>query len=194
MTDLVPWEDLPLPGMEHLRPDPPAEPGPEEDLVRWLSAALVAVDERRAELADAGDWQALAYGLAGLKKITAEIRLFADAVETDVYRLLPSKREVVDGLGVVERRQGATRRKWQSEELLGQVLRLALDPDGTGELPPAGELLARIRSALLETVPFTGSLAWRVTALRELGLDPDEWCEKTPGRKAVQITDNRKDK
>ena len=183
------WEELSLPGMEHLAP---CEPEPEHDLIRRLSAALATVDTRRVELADAGDWQALAYGLAGLATITDELKVLAGALEADLERLLPTSREVVDGLGIVERRSSTTRKKWRSEDLLGHVIRLAVDPDATGELPAVPELLARLRSTLAATVPFTGSLAWRVTALRELGLDPDEWCDTEPGKTSIQIIDNRK--
>lgn len=172
---------------------PPAEPEREEDLVRWLRGALLVVEERRRELADAGEWEALAFGLVALKTITDDLRIVLRTIEDDVVRLLPSKRVEVDGLGVLEKKRSSTRKAWQSEELLDRVLRIGIDPEGTGELPAPGELVSRLRAALVAAVPFTSSLGWRVSALRELGLDPDEWCESTPGRMGLQITDNRKD-
>lgn len=166
------------------------DPATELDLVRWLRASITAADNRRRALADAGSWEELAYGLVALKKITDDLRILNRAVEDDLARLMPTKRVELEGLGVLERRKGSTRRNWQSEELLERVLRLGIDPEGTGELPGPAELVSRLRSALLAAVPFTGSLGWRVNALKELGLDPSEWCEEIPGRVSVQITDN----
>lgn len=165
----------------------------EDDLVRWLRAALGNVDARRAELATAGDFEGLAFGLVALKVIVDDLRTLIRSIEDDVVALLPAKKVVVDGLGVLEKKKGSARKAWQSEDLLGQVIRLAVDPDGTGEIPPPGELLERLRSTLVAVVPFTGSLGWRVGALRDLGLDPDEWCHTEPGRIGLQITDNRSD-
>lgn len=171
----------------------PVDPDPKEDLIRWLRAAMLHVDERRIELAEAGDFEALAFGLVALKALLDDLKILTRSIEDNIVGLLPAKRVEVDGLGVLERKRGNARKAWDSEELLGRVIRLAVDPDGTGELPPAGEVLERLRSTLAAVVPFTGSLGWRVTALRELGLDPDEWCHTEPGRLGLQITDNRGD-
>jgi hypothetical protein len=41
---------------------------------------------------------------------------------------------------------------------------------------------------LKAVLPFTASLGWRVTALKELGIDVSEYSEATYGRQTVQIT------
>lgn len=192
MSDRHPPTELAT--VHELHPAPaPAEPVREEDLVRWLRAALLNIDTRRAELVEAGDYESLAFGVVALKGLVDDVRVLIRSIEDDVVGLLPSKRVEVEGLGVLERRRGSARKAWASEDLLGRVIRLAVDPDGTGELPPAADLLDRLRSTLVAVVPFTGSLSWRVGALRELGLDPDEWCQTEPGRVALQITDNRRE-
>lgn len=182
--------ELELVKSEPAVPDETAEAS--EQFVRWLRAGLLELDKRRADLAEEGDVEALAFGLVGLQRIAADLKTLTRSIENDLVRILPTPRVVIDGLGIVERHRTADRKGWKSAELLAHVLRVAVDPDETGELPPAGELLERIRSTLTKTVPFTASLSWRVTALRELGVDPDEWSETTYGRSTVQIIDTRK--
>jgi hypothetical protein len=40
---------------------------------------------------------------------------------------------------------------------------------------------------LKEVLPMTASLGWRVTALREVGIDPEQYSETTYGRQTIQI-------
>ena len=167
-------------------------PVPETDLAGRLAASIVAADDRRHELAERGDWHALAFVLAELRRLAADLRLLVDTVEQDCYRLLPGKRTEIDGLGVLEKRKGTDRRAWQSTDLLDELLRVAVVDRETGAVLD-DELLIRqrIHEVLVDAVPFNPSLGWRVTALRDLGIDPDEWCETRPGRESVQVVDNR---
>ncbi len=152
-----------------------------------LRTAIMRADADRARLAEAGDTTALAFGLADLRALSRDLSMLARAVEDDVARLMASKTMTVDGLGTLERRRGTERRQWDSEALFATLVRSELDPDGTGELPPAAETLERVRALVADTMPLTGSFGWRVTALRARGVDPDEWASCTPGRTTVQI-------
>jgi hypothetical protein len=164
------------------------------DLPGRLGTVIVATDDRRHELAEHGDWHALAFLLAELRRLQADLRLLIDTVEQDCYRLLPDKRTEIDGLGVLEKRKGTDRRAWQSIDLLDEILRVAVVDRETGVvLDDETMIRQRIHEVLVDAVPFNPSLGWRVTALRELGLDPDEWCETKPGRESVQVVDNRSD-
>lgn len=167
-------------------------PDVEDDLARWLRAALLVVDKRRDELAAEGDWEALAHGLAAVKTIADDLRALTRALEDDVARLLPAKRVEVEGLGVIERRRATTRRNWQSLELLDELIRRAIVDPETGSIVTDDVIIRqRIVEILTDTIPFTGSLGWRIVALRDRGIDPAMWCEETPGRETVQIIDNR---
>jgi hypothetical protein len=170
-------------------PEPPPGPGATgTDLVAWLRSGIANVDRRRQELAEAGEWETLAFGLVSLKQIASDLQTLIRGVEDDVARLLPEKRAVVEGLGVIERRQSSERRAWRSDELLDELLRLAVADPETGEvLDDEAAIRARFVQVLVDCVPFTGSLKWRLEALRELGIDPDEWCETKPGRTTVQV-------
>lgn len=181
--------------IEPPEPSPATSAATGSDLVAWLRSGLADLDRRRQELAEAGEWQSLAFGLVALKKITDDLRTLIRSVEDDVVRLLPEKRAVVEGLGVLERKRSSDRRAWRSDELLDELLRLAVVDPETGEvLDDEAAIRARFLQVLVDCVPFTGSLGWRISALRALGIDPDEWCEVKPGRTALQISDNRSDR
>lgn len=91
----------------------------------------------------------------------------------------------IDDVGTVERRTSSTR-KWQSDDLLRHITRSTLDPQGTGEVSINN--VVTLIDTLKAVLPFTASLGWRVTALKELGIDVAEYSEATYGRQTVQIT------
>jgi hypothetical protein len=157
------------------------------DVIEQWRTAIDALDWERGELAKAGDTPSLAFGLDRIRELRRQLSDLERAVEADVATLMDGKTETIDGLGTLERRRGTDRKAWQSEELLHRIIRDAVDPDGSGELPSPGALLAAVQMAITDCVPITGSLGWRVTALKARGIDPDEWCETKPGRTAVQI-------
>lgn len=157
-------------------------------VVQAMRQVLGQADQQRQQLADSGDWQAIAYALPALKALASDLGLLVRAAEQDVAVMMPEKRVELPGLGVLERRKGTDRKQWQSEGLVSALVRSVLDPDGTGEFPadPVAAVDAAV-AVLTECAPFTPSMGWRTKALREHGFDPDEWCESTPGRTTVQF-------
>jgi hypothetical protein len=147
--------------------------------------ALLLADTMRAELVDRGDWLQLCYAIEGLKAIKKDLDILLRSCEEDAANLLPEKKVMVDGFGVVEKRTAQTR-KWQSEELLMDVCRQVLDPEQTGEIQPSR--VVELIAVLKKIMPITGSLGWRVTALKEQGIDPDDYSDVSWGRKSIQIT------
>jgi len=146
--------------------------------------ALLHADTLRQELAERGDWAQLLYAIEGLRALKADLDTLLRSCEDDAARLLPQKKMVLDGFGVVESRTTSSR-KWDSEPLLRDLCRQVLDPEQTGEIDAAAipELLRVLKAVL----PMTASLGWRVTALREQGIDPEQYSETTYGRKTIQI-------
>lgn len=164
------------------------EPAGGVTLVDALRLALAKADDQRQALADAGDIANLAYGLTQLKVLADDLRTLLRDVEANVADLMDAKLVELPEVGItLERKRGTDRRSWDSMALLQEVIRRSVDPDGTGELPPVGEVIQRLHDGVSACVPVTGSLGWRVGALRAIGLDPDEWCETSPGRTSVIV-------
>lgn len=153
--------------------------------VNGLQNALMVTDEMRAELALQGDTEQLLQGLEYLKSIKRDLDTLIRATEDDIVRLMDDKKMVFDGIGVVEKKTAVTR-KWDSEGLLKHLVRTSLDPEGTGEitLDAVFGLIENLKMVL----PLTSSLGWRVTELTKLGIDTDEFSEKTFGRTGLTVT------
>lgn len=166
-----------------LVPTSPAAP----DALDLLRHGLAQLDDQRAALAEQGDLDTLAAGYVALTALLGDLRDLARAVEDDVARLMPSKRVEIDGLPVLERRRGADRRAWDWDTLLPLLIRLYVDPDGTGEMPDAVEVIDRMRELIVDVIGVTPSKGPKVTPLKEMGIDPDEYAESKPGRQTVQI-------
>lgn len=155
-----------------------------------LREAILAVDDQREQLAQAGDLDNLARGLVQLKTLVGDLNQLTRAVEDDVARLMPAKRVEIEGVGAIERRKGTDRKAWKWDDLLPILVRTYLDPDLTGELPSTPEAVDRMRALIVEVIGVTPSKGPRLTPLRALGIEPDEYAETTPGRTTVQIHDD----
>lgn len=156
--------------------------------VMALRQVIAQLDTQRSELAEAGDIDSLAHGLAQVRQILGDLRTLASGIEDDVVALMPAKTYTVEGVGTLERRRGSDRKRWQSDDLVTRLVTEALvDENGEVRHSTPVEGAAAAVGVLLACAPFTASMGWRVTALRDHGIDPDEWCEVTPGRTSVQI-------
>lgn len=141
------------------------------------------MDAFRGGLAESKDWRALAEGLVQLQEFKKNLGILIDAIETNINELLPEKKVVIEGLGIIEKRT-STSRKWESETLIDHIVRECLDT-GTGEITPSD--VFRLVETLKKVLPLTASLGWRTTALKEIGFDPDSYSDVTFGRKTVSI-------
>ena len=155
--------------------------------VHQLRQALAHVDDQRKQLAEAGDLDALAHGWNQIRPLLADLRGLADAIEADIAGLMPSKTHEVPGVGVLERRRGTSRKAWDWDQLLPLLIRLHVDPDGTGEIPGPAEVIDRMRGLIEDVIGVTPSKGPRVRSLRDLGIDPDEYAETSPGRTSIQL-------
>lgn len=176
---------------------------PALDPVLELRKGLMALDEQRQALAEAGDYESLAVGAADIAAITGDLRDIERAARSDIATIVLASwvdergerkrgkpKVTVTGLGVVEIEGGWERKNWQSEKLLRELmLRAIVDPD-TGELAAESpmEIVGAIYEVLNECLPITGSLGWRtgkfdkatqeLTGLKKFGIDDAEWCER----------------
>lgn len=155
---------------------------------RGLHHVLDELDTEAANAIDTADVEELAHLHVALVKARQRLATICTIVEQVLVDVMPDKRLELPGLPVLERRRGTDRKAWQSVDLLDELFRRAVVDTETGEVLDDEALIRqRLHEVLVDCVPFTGSLGWRVTALRDLGLDPDEWCETKPGRTSIQI-------
>lgn len=164
---------------------------------------LMLMADRANALAEADELDALAHGVVALTAIRRDLdTILKDASEAAarmIFRGVEGAGEYVEdrkkyaapGLPVLEARTGTSRNAWESAELLGLIVDRFLAPDPeTGEVPPpeavtwCGDLICE----LVEVLPITTKgIGWRVRALKERGIDPDEYSTKKPGRLTVQL-------
>lgn len=158
-----------------------------------LRRGLLALDDQRQALYEAGDYERLANGGADLKIIVDELAVLLRTVRLNVGELVVDAYEgkgrpkvEVPGLGVVEVPSGTERTGWESERLLRDLmLSVIVDPD-TGELlsGSAAEIVDALLPVLRSCLPLTASLGWRIgkeadgSGLIGHGFDPDDYSER----------------
>lgn len=135
------------------------------------------VTEPDTELVD------LARTLTHLDSEMKALREQRDHIIAALAAAMPSKVVELPGVGVLERRGGRTRKAWDHEMLMRLVLARSrderrCDPE-TGEFEDAGEAAVRVLAECAH-VDY-----WRSTALRQRGVDPDEYAESTPAPPSV---------
>lgn len=116
----------------------------------------------------------------------------AEAAEA-LARALPFGTSVAsfDGLPAMTPRFPKDRSGWNSDALAHRVRREILSParevdQETGEIVEVYPTAQEVYSALTDVVSVTGSNV-KVKGLKNLGIDPDEFCTATPGTPTVQI-------
>lgn len=155
-----------------------------------LDAALTKIERdteavsRKAMDLEETTWEESAELLARLRDVTSTlkdvdaglVRYIAAAWRTERIR---GFREV-PGVGVFEVHRSANRRAWQSRSLAKEVvdarMRLA-----EGVVPDPQEVAGWILDA-------AGVGYWKVTVLKPLGIDPDDYCHTEYGSSKVEIT------
>lgn len=161
----------------------PSPEAPESFLAiveRWSPAI-----EAEVELSDVETLAAIHLDLSHVKRHVSDL---AALVEQRLAEVMPEKRLELPGMPIMERRIGTKRTKWDVEKLAPKVAQVALvDPD-TGEIPASPmQAVELVTAAFMGAFPITPSCGVRVTYLRSIDLDPDEWSESAPGRVSVQI-------
>lgn len=155
-----------------------------QSTVQDLEAALLALADYSDQLAEQNDLPALGDGLANVRRLRQAVTDLERHVERHLADLMPSDVVNLDDDVVLERRKGSIRKKWQSEDLLRHLVGDRVVNPTTGE---------NVFDTLIECVPFTASLSWRAGALRQRGIEVDDWCEATPGRVSVKVSVREED-
>jgi hypothetical protein len=83
------------------------------------------------------------------------------------------------GLGLVEVRRSKNRRAWDHDSLARDWLNTYMEGRG-GEAPDPFDVVADFRKV-------AGIGSWKVTGLREYGIDAADYCDESPGTPTVSI-------
>lgn len=176
-------------------------PGSSHTALEAIAELLLALDDRRADLAAAGDHQALLQGLVAMRALRQQLQVLERATEADAASLLDllpregrARRWVLDDVGLVELQNQYPARAYDPS-VLPALVRAALDPDSTGELPssmPVLEVADRVATAIADCA----RLEWRTgdpqrgnPGLRTYGIDPNAYrAEAGEPRTVVRIT------
>lgn len=139
--------------------------------------------EMDAEIdAHAADPIATSQALARMEAILADVRYLRDRLKDVTARSLDKykvRRLVIDGIVALEAAGAYHRTEWQHQRLLTRVLAHLMGDDRrwidseTGEVLEPDELAARL-------LPYF-SPDWRLTPLRDAGIDPHAYCTVETG-------------
>lgn len=122
--------------------------------------------------------------LKSLAGMTAAIKGAVVAIE-DRYVAVAPKVLDVPLLGRVEVKRSASRTQWDNDTLAAHVIARARDERMFD--PDTGEALEDEHSAALRVLKDCASFSWKVTGLRQHGIDPAEFCTETWKRPSVVL-------
>jgi hypothetical protein len=143
------------------------------DVAAWLDSA------QEVEALDA---------LATVRQARQDLAQVEAVIEQRAARLMSGNVVEWPG-GVAERRFGKDRREWNHDELTEVVTRrIALDAATDRASGETDDMLEALVRDAIGQYALTNRPAWRTTALKQLDVDPDEYCHAIPGRTTVAIT------
>ncbi len=137
--------------------------------VKMLTELVTDLDQSVEDLSldelDPKDTELIAYAM--IEEARKNLGLVASLLEKKLVKVMP-RDYTQDGVGTWEKRKKTNRTSWDREELVRDVLDSRLFDPITGE--------DKYPSPLDKVCHVWNLGAPRTTALRELGLDPDEYC------------------
>lgn len=135
------------------------------------------------EYAETGDLpaDALVVLMTAVRDCRAGLDVLGKKIEQDLIHTAGKKRFTVDGVGEVEIKGNTKRTAWQWDDLLSAIISRVMDEpttlyDEDGTLLPYVQIGYNLGAKLRECV---GMNYGKVTGLRELGIDPSEYCTET---------------
>lgn len=118
-------------------------------------------------------------------KVAREASLAADVVAERLYEVVGQMQYPLPDGTFLEMKRSASRTKWQHAELIKRCAAAIADEaapllydEETGEMVPVAVLVQQVVGAFSRF----GNPSWRVTALRDAGLQVDEFCDERWGR------------
>jgi len=129
-----------------------------------------------------GDMPALLTLLADLREQRRQLALAEAYAETACARAMPANKFEAPGL-FAERRGGRSRKEWDHPRVAWRVASAAAVSKSTGEMLVDPD---RLR-AVVDAFVAASTPGWRVTVLREMGVEFDDACVVEAGRRTVTV-------
>jgi hypothetical protein len=119
------------------------------------------------------------------REMVRVMRDISGRIEGALVRAMPHRKMTIEGIGVLEKTTETTRKEWDHPLVASRVANTVTDTwkHSTGEVLD-GDLVAMFLKAFSDAA----RMEWRVTALRDMGIDPDKYCQTTYGSQKVRIT------
>lgn len=131
--------------------------------------------------------EAALYLLATVRTERQRLAEIEALLEAECARRMPSQRVELPGM-VAERKGGKDRKAWRHADLASAVVTGYLTDDDGLIADDDSETAQTARDVERLLLDCAGIAYWKTTALRALGIDPDVYCDSTPGRRTVHIT------
>lgn len=149
--------------------------------VDLLLAAATRLSEVTHDTKTLPDWQEAVRLLDKMRAAADQAGAVKDALVRHVYLTGEHGRNViVEGVGPVDITRARDRKAWDERGMIQAVIDRRMEERG-GEMPNEPW-------EVVEWVLEVASVDYgRVTPLRALGLDPDDYCTSTPGRVGVSL-------
>lgn len=123
----------------------------------------------------------LAAALSELRTAKAELDMVERSLQSAVIEAMGDHWEAtIEGFGGIKVHGGKKRSKWLHEHLWPLTLQRSRGAETLSAEKDDERLLVIVRAAVQPAY-------WRSTELKRWGVDPDEYCEVTWGRKTVEI-------
>jgi hypothetical protein len=151
-----------------------------------IRALLYELIEDVDEVGISGGKEEIAFAAAAFQGLLDYVKEAKGYIDTEaITRIEYTPVPIETSEGTVEVLGGTKRKAWDHERLgsvvAKRIVESSIDPD-------TGEVLRDSEQMINEMLKYVGVSYWRVGALKDLGLNADNYCEATEGPKKVKIT------
>lgn len=139
---------------------------------------------------DGSTVQELASSLFITRSKIEELKRDAAVLEERLIAEMPDKKLELFPIGVFERKEKKDRKQWRHAEVQSALIAKIRSGEARQVDDETGEIVEEDDVALTARVfTATANPSWRVTALKEMDIDPDEFCSVTSAGFSIVIHD-----
>lgn len=162
--------------------------------MRGAVSALAEEVGKEIASEEPGDLAEILAAQREIERIRADLKVVLDDLSEHAAGLMVARKQFVDGIGEIEREGGLNRSGWDHDRLFTLALARGRDAPDRYDVESGEMLISEGEAVLREIRAMAGTPGyWKVGELRSRGLQVDEFCVETPGRRRVKLPkDDRK--